>query len=330
MSSADLPTGRKSPGLAALLVNWERPGLTIAALNSLLESAVQPREVVVVDNASRDDSIERLRDWAVEQGITATVRDTSTLPDADAPAADSWLTVIAAPANAGFAAGNNLGLRYLMARPETTHVFLLNNDARVDSGCIAELDRALGANAGAGIVTGTIFVDSPAEDVWYAGGREIPLRGLTQHLTVVPTGDAITPTEFVSGCAMIISREAIEKVGLLAECYDPGYWEDAEYSRRVRRAGFPVLYVPSMKIYHQVGGTTGAARASPAVTYVQSRNRLFYIRRNYTGITRALAVLYNAVTKPGRALVETAMGRPRIGWAVLRGTVHGMIQRCDT
>ena len=71
------------------------------------------------------------------------------------------------------------------------------------------------------------------------------------------------PTEFVTGCAMTISRRLLDRIGGLPECYFPGYSEDAEYSRRARDAGFQVLYAPKAIVYHKVGATAGHAKTSP-------------------------------------------------------------------
>ena len=124
---------------------------------------------------------------------------------------------------------------------------------------------------------------------------------------------------------MIISRPLLREIGPLAEVYFPLYWEDSEYSFRARNAGFPVLYAPRAKVFHKVGATVGAADVSPVVAYCQNRLRVFYVRRNYRGWTKAAALGYLAVTKPGRAMIEAARGRPRIGWEILRGTVSGFV-----
>ena len=73
--------------------------------------------------------------------------------------------------------------------------------------------------------------------------------------------------------------------------------------------------------------TVGEVRMSPTSTYSTNRNRAFLIRRNYRGWQRAAGLGYLLVTKPGRALVDAAKGRPRIGWAVISGVVAGVFGR---
>jgi GT2 family glycosyltransferase len=123
---------------------------------------------------------------------------------------------------------------------------------------------------------------------------------------------------------MLISRDALAAVGLLPECYFPAYMEDAEYSVRACRAGFPVIYAPRVIAYHKVGASLGLAAVTPRVAYALNRHRGFYVRRNMTGWTRAAALGYLILTKPGRAALETIRGRPRIGWAVFTGFLAGL------
>jgi GT2 family glycosyltransferase len=309
-----------------VVLNWERPHLTLRCLDSLLAAEPRPHQVVVVDNASRDDSVRRVEEWAAREGVAVSVLE----PHAPYECGETWLTVIRAPENRGFSRGNNHGLRFLSERSGATHFLLLNNDARVRADTFAELLRALDDRPDAGILTGTIFVDDEATGppaVWYAGGIEKPLRGLTAHITTLPSTDTVRAVEFVSGCAMLISRAVLSRIGLLPECYEPGYCEDAEYSRQARLAGLSVLYAPRAAFYHMVGATAGSAADSEAVTYAQIRHRIFYIRRNFRGPLKAIALGYTVLTKPGRALIWAARGKPRIGYALLRGTLAGVTTR---
>jgi GT2 family glycosyltransferase len=275
-----------------------------------------------VDNASTDNSLEAIHSWARLKGI-ATTRTLGGLTGRS----DAWLTLIAAPANLGFAGGNNIGLDYLRAAGDVSHFLLLNNDATVAEDFFTEIYRALESRPEAGLVTGTIYQDPARDKVWYAGGREIRSRALIVHLTEVPSSHIPVETQFVSGCVMLISREALDRVGPLAECYFPLYMEDAEYSLRVRKSGLPVLYAPAARAYHKVGASVGKAETSPLITRAQIRHRILYVRRNFPPLQRAVALAYLAATKPAKALLETVSGRPGIGWAVLRGTIEGFAGR---
>jgi GT2 family glycosyltransferase len=309
-------------GVAVL--NWKQVDLTIDCLDSLLNASPRPAHVVVVDNGSRDDSLQKLMAWSARNGVTYQVLATDT-PSAPAPKTPvAWLTIVASSTNRGFAGGNNVALRYLEKRTPVTHFLLLNNDATVAPDFFAEMRRALDANPDAGLLTGTILEDEPGDKVWYAGAKENRLRALISHKFEIPSSDEAIPTPFISGCAMLISRRLLESIGPLAECYDPIYWEDAEYSSRARAARFPVLYAPKAIVRHKVGATVGRLFVSAPTTFWQNRYRAFYVRRNYHGWVKGAALAYLVATKPARAVVETLRGRPKIGWAILRGVTTGL------
>ncbi len=305
-----------------MVVNWNNPDDTIACLESLYDAHLRPAAVVLVDNASHDDSVARVQTWAKAREVGLSLTDTGN-PANQSP---KWLTVIRSPSNLGFAGGNNLGLAHLR-RTKATHFLLLNNDATVAPNYFDELDRVLRTSPEAGLVGGTIYHHPDRDRVWYAGGREIPYRALVAHNYDVLESPVPIPTEFVTGCAMTISRVLLDRIGGLPECYFPGYSEDAEYSRRARYAGFQVLYAPKAIVYHKVGATAGHAQTSPSVLQTQVRHRVFYVRRTFRGFERVIALFYLAITKPGKALAEAMAGRPSMGMAVLRGTLEGFLRR---
>jgi GT2 family glycosyltransferase len=293
-------------GIGVVVLNWNNHPDTIICLDSLAESSPRPEAVLVVDNASHDDSVERIRAWAASRGES-----------------EPWLTILVAEGNLGFAGGNNLGLRHLTARPDLSHFLLLNNDTTVAPNCFAQFSRAIEDVPDAGLLTGTIYEFADRSRAWYAGGRFELLRSRVRHDLEVPEGDQVIPTEFVCGCAMLIARPALEAVGFLAECYFPVYMEDAEYSYRVLTAGLPAVYVPTAQFYHKVGATVGMPGMAPLVIYAQIRHHGFFVRRNLRGIQKLGALLYLAMAKPARAMLELLSGRPRIAWAALRGTLAG-------
>ena len=295
------------PSIGVIVLNWNGADDTIACLESLRRADPTADRVVVVDNASADDSVTRIRDWSRLNAMD--------------------VEIVVAPTNHGFAGGNNLGIDLLAKDPGITHFLLLNNDATVAEDFFGEMKRALSAVPGAGLLTGTIYEHPAREKVWYAGGKEIRSRALIEHFHTPPTEAAPVPTEFVSGCVMLISREALSEIGPLADCYFPLYMEDAEYSLRARAAGLPVLYAPRARAIHKIGATVGMASASPLITQAQVRHRVLYVRRNFRGVERAIALAYLALTKPAKALAETLGGRPKMGLAVFKGMFEGFVAR---
>jgi len=315
-----------APSLAApvgvIVINWNGHHDTVECLDSLAAATPRPAHVVVVDNGSSDDSLQRLTDWAEASGVVWGM-----VGNAGAPRAQSlpWLTILAVGSNRGFSGANNLGIEYLSPASDVRHFLLLNNDAAVAPDFFAEMAAAVASVPGAGLVTGTIYEWEDRTRVWYAGGVERPLRALVLHEERLPATDAPRETEFICGCAMLISRDALRRLGPLPEVYYPGYLEDAEYSFRARQAGLPTVYAPRAVLYHKVGSAFRRSCPSPKVMYWQTRHRGYYVRRNFRGWRRWVALSYLGVTKPVRAAVEVLRGRPRLGWAILAGTFAGFV-----
>jgi GT2 family glycosyltransferase len=300
-----------------VVLNWNNPSDTLACLDSLHGANPRPSHVVVVDNASVDDSLSHLRKWD----------DAHSALTSPEPAETSWLTIIESETNRGFAGGSNLGIAHLLAQTQVTHLLLLNNDATLEPTFFADMARAIQRSPDAGILGPTIYEHGDKRRVWYAGGVEYSWRALMQHNRLLPERDDPLETPFVTGCAMIIARHTIDRIGSLAECYFPAYWEDGDISMRARAAGIPVLYVPSAVAYHKVGATVDAADLGVTLASAKNRLRVVFVRRNYRGLTKAIALGYLIVTKPARALLETLKGRPRIGWAIFSGTFSGFVSR---
>ena len=292
-----------------MIINWNGVADTLTCLESLVAASPGPARVVVVDNGSTDGSVDALRAW---QGARRR--------DGAVPA----VTILASSTNRGFSGGNNIGVEHLHADSAISHFLLLNNDATVDRAYFGELARALDAAPDAAILGPTIYVSGRPGEVWYAGGRFVPLRGLVLHGRVVPEESAPLPTEFVTGCAMLIARRAWDALGPLPECYFI-YHEDAEYSWRAHAAGLSVLYAPRALVYHAFGSTVQREVPRPRLEYLRTRNRVLFVRRNLRGWSRWAALVYLGVSKPGRTLTEVLRGRPALGWAFFRGLVAGLV-----
>jgi GT2 family glycosyltransferase len=321
IDSSPQPVASRAPSFGAVVLNWNSARKTMECVEALERADTPPDHVVVVDNGSEDDSVERLEVWADEHWIWRLSTGTSGRSNTEHT---PWLVIARAGANRGFAGGTNVGIRYLEQRTTVSHFVLLNSGTTIAPDFLVEIARAIERNPLAGLLSGTIFEDPQRDRVWYAGGVAHSLRPLVRHKYDVPESSEAAATDFITGCAMVISRTLLDRIGLLAECYFPEYWEDREYSLRARKAGFPVLYVPKAAVYRK---PPEAMTQGVGPVLHQCRNRLgvFYVRRNYRGLRKAAALGYLAVTKPGHALVETVKGHPKSGWAILRGTIEGFV-----
>jgi GT2 family glycosyltransferase len=316
-TGSDLDTSR----WAVVIPSFNHADDAINCLASLRSARGRPERVIFVDDASTEDAVGAIVAWSERAGISYHVVAPEKMGAGRDPSI--WLTIVASRTNSGFSVSCNIGLRFVRDHTDAPFVLLLNNDAAVSPTYFPDLADGIASVANVGLATGTIY-EWDQKTVWYAGGRFNPMRAVAEHFLEVPSDGATRTTDFVCGCTMLISRAALDKVGLLAECYSPCYCEDADYSLAVQRAGFPLVYVPGARAFHRVSSSLGRSERSPSVIYWFNRNRGYAMRRNYTGWRRAAGIGYLALSKPARALFELVRGRPRSAGAFIRGTVAGL------
>lgn len=222
-------------------------------------------EVIVVDNGSTDDSVEKIH---------------KTEPK---------VTVLENKENLGFAEGNNVGIKHALEKG-ADYVCLLNNDTRVEPKFLEELVKAVQSDEKIGLVGGKIYFEKGYEFfkdkysdsergkvIWYAGGLIDWNNVYASHRGVdeVDAGqyEQTVETEYVNGCLMLGTREMFKKVGLFDKRYYL-YFEDAELSLRAKRTGFKVIFCPKAKIWHLNSGSSGSG--SSLHDYFITRNRLIF------------------------------------------------------
>lgn len=244
-----------SPRVAIIVLTYNGLADTLACLASL-EGLDYPREryrTVVVDNASQD-------------GTPAAVRE-----------AYPQVVVIENDANLGFAAGNNVGLRYALAHGYD-YALLLNNDTEAAPDMLTELVTAAEADPRSGAVGPIIYYHAAPTRVWSAGGWIDWEQGISRmEGEVEDRGQftAIREVDFVTGCAMLLRRTALERAGLLDERFFM-YFEETEWCVRARRAGFRILFTPRAKLWHKI--PLNARFDKEYLAYYMTRNRLLFLR----------------------------------------------------
>ena len=223
-------------------------------------------EVIVVDNASKQD----------EASII-----TQRYP---------YIKTIRTDKNLGFAGGNNIGIKEAKGK----YLFLINNDTVFKEFNIEPLIKKLESSHTIGIVCPKIRFARGTNPIQYAGYTplsKITVRNQAIGFSEKDNGqyDTAHPTPYAHGAAMLIKREAIDKVGLMPEDYFL-YYEEIDWSMMFTRAGYEIWYDPACTVYHKESQSTGLD--SPLRTYYITRNRLFIVKRNWQGIYKYLAYCY--------------------------------------
>lgn len=254
-------------------------------------------EVIVVDNASKNDEVSEIQ---------------NRFP---------YVSIIKSDKNLGFAGGNNLGIKAAKGK----YIFLVNNDTIFKEFKIQALINRLESSDDIGIVCPKIRFTWGSNQIQYAGYT--PLSKITVRNQAIGFGEedkgqyeTAHPTPYAHGAAMLIKREALEKVGLMPECYFL-YYEELDWSMMFTRAGYKIWYEPACTIYHKESQTTG--QSSPLRTYYITRNRLLLVKRNYDVFYKYLAYIYLILLVIPRDIFKTGLkGQYGLLKATLKGTQH--------
>jgi hypothetical protein len=233
-----------------------------------MDLETHPQHIVVCDNRSTDESIDRIHTWGRQRFPDASLRieagqnyESSTDRIMNSPR----FVLIQNAANLGFSAGNNCGIRYLLQDTKSDFIWLLNNDTTVHPKALGALLALTEKNPQMGVVGSTIVYDNDRNMVQCAGGcRYYPATtifrwalGGSKTSTVIGLGPEIH-LDYVYGASMFIRAEAFRQIGLLNEEYFL-YYEEADFCRRAVRSGYQIGWCPESIIYHKAGGTIGTA-----------------------------------------------------------------------
>lgn len=247
--------GDVTPRVAVVVLNWNGRADTVECLESLARLEPPAHEVVVVDNGSTDGSVAVIGERF------------------------PGVTVLENGENLGYTGGNNAGLRYALGQG-AEYVLVLNNDTVVAPDLLGRLVEAAEADPEVGMAGPTIYYHDRPDVIWSAGGGIDWERGRTWMvgLDEVDEGQlGVEPRamDFITGCAMLVRRGLMERVGLLDERFF-AYYEDTEWCVRAGRAGYGIVHVPLARMWHKISPC--AQSDSRVVHYYMTRNRLLFLR----------------------------------------------------
>ncbi|MGB9723271.1 MAG: glycosyltransferase family 2 protein [Chloroflexia bacterium] len=282
-----------APRVAVVILNWRRPQDTLGCLRSLAASDYPTWEAIVVDNASGDESVPCIR------------------------AAFPQVQVLVTERNLGFAGGCNVGLRHALAAG-FPYILLLNNDVEVEPTALGTLVAAAEAHPRAGILSPLILYADGGR-VWFAGAyrrRFLPGISMPAYRRRRPIPPHPRPTDYATGCAVLLRREMLQEIGLLDESYFM-YWEDWDLSERARRSGWQVLLIPTAVVRHHVSASTG--EDAPAKWYYLGRYlptfyRRYYRRPRFSILTYAAWVVGRELLRGNGRAVKPFWQGLREGW----------------
>lgn len=219
---------KKHPKVFVIVLNYNGKRTISRCLTSIYHSDYPNFETIVVDNASRDGSIETIR----QNFQTA--------------------HIIINQANLGFAAGNNVAIRFALEK-FADYVLLLNNDAYLEPKTISALVLQAQKDKKVGMIN-PLILNSEGE-LWFEGGKIDWLKMRTFHSKL----ESEKSSNYLCGCALLISKEVFHKIGLFDEKFFL-YYEDADLSLRAKKAGFSLMIDRSIKIIHDEQSESAGAQ----------------------------------------------------------------------
>lgn len=270
--------------VAVIIVNYRSPEYTLTCLSALSLFCNLPYKIVVVDNGSGDMSADKIfagwHDLAVKNGhAVPVVCDSKTKVIADR-------MVLLLDKNYGFAGAINKAITILKQDVNCRAFWLLNNDSYPFENALDELCDRLNVRSDSGMASSLIVSMDDKKTVQCAGGGRISkYTGVTSD---VRRGEALesffkivpelveSELSFLTGVSLLIKREVVDSVGLMESDYFL-YYEDVDYSLRVVRSGYSLVFCPSSIVLHKEGGSSKAY--SFGVDYLCLLNRLKVMRK---------------------------------------------------
>ena len=247
-----------APSVAVVVLDWNGADDTLACVASVRASRWQPLDVWVVDNASRHPVLDEV------------VRR------------HPGVRTIANPANLGYAGGNNAGLRAALAAG-ADWVLVLNNDARLEPGTIDELLSVARTDPRIAAVGARILRLEEPGRLWMAWGEVDYRQSLVQLIGQGEPDDGRfaeqRDVDWVSGCAILLSRRAIEAIGPFDEEYF-AYHEEVDWCATARERGFRVVWAPRAVVLHRGQASSGGDTFVSRRQYLTARNMVRFVRRH--------------------------------------------------
>jgi len=264
------------PHVGIIILNWNGARDTIECLETVLKSDYPNYNVVIVDNDSKDNSIDEINAWAaggkreiptqlpelVYPPVTKPlplheleIRKDDNLSEIlnarpEEPVSPGSIVLARNCENSGFAAGNNLGIDISSALFQCDYFFILNNDTVIERDTVTKLVLKLEGDKSIGAVTAAIYFYSEPDKIANEGGK-ITFFARRRYYTR-PCGTEFRRVTFATGCALLVRRDVFERVGPLSDQFFFGE-EDFEFSWRLRKHGIPLLCSTNSKVFHKIG-----------------------------------------------------------------------------
>jgi GT2 family glycosyltransferase len=271
----------ENPKVAIVIVTWNKKSYVMELLTSLRNINYDNLDIIVVDNASTDDTCQAIREQFPH------------------------VNLIVNPENLGGTGGFNTGLRYVLKKGGYKYTWLLDNDAVVERETLIELVKVMEEDDKVGI-TGSIIMEPDMEMIvelgafvsWSIGTWKPNYRN--NRLSAIKEIDT-TEVDYVAACSSLVRNEALYKIGVMDERYFI-HWDDIDLSLRAKQAGYKVMASPKSKAYHGLEDKP----INPLISYYDIRNGLLTITKHQNGVKRFLYI-FNMLRGTGKGIIYSLL-----------------------
>lgn len=253
----------KYPKVWIIILNYNGADDTLQCIESLYKLDYDNFYVIVLDNHSKDNSEDIIKAYqSAHPEYPFVFKQTGK--------------------NGGYAAGNNIGIRYALQFPDTAYVWILNNDTLVTSDSLKLMINKVEADPTIGICGSKLIYSWDKSRVQAYGGAYNPVTGISYHILDPKHLDKLY---YVVGASALVSREFLEKIGLMCEDYFL-YYEETDWAARAK-GKFKMACAENAVIYHKEGASIGVnhnknkKKSSDLSFYYSIRNRLLFTRKFY-------------------------------------------------
>lgn len=305
---------RKSKKVYIIILNWNGWKDTIECLESVMRNAYQNYKVIVCDNNSTDGSLEKIKQWAAGN-LQANVSNDERISRYTSPSLkkpiqyieyqreqaekggllnmeEPPLILIQTDANLGFAGGNNVGMRYILARDDFEYIWLLNNDTVIKCDALINLLKEIQEKPSTGMCGSTLLYYHEPDKVQALGGAIYnKWLGIIKHIGAFMDYTEQTNTQmqmierkmdYIIGASMFVSKAFLNDIGLMSEEYFL-YYEEIDWAMRAK-GRYTLSYAPCSVVYHKEGASIGAngkmqERRSWIADYYGIKNRLVFTKK---------------------------------------------------
>jgi GT2 family glycosyltransferase len=303
----------KNPSITVIILNWNGWKDTLECLESVYQINYPNYNVILVDNASEDESLKKIGEYA--EGKIIVNSDFFNYNKYNKPIKLAYfengrfrskikvdlshkeLIVLRNEKNYGFAEGNNIGIRFALKNLNPDYILLLNNDTVVKKDFLNYMVESGEKDKKIGILGPKIYYYDDPKIIWSVGGKVDWkfARGLHVGINEKDNGqyEKEKVFDYVSGSVFLIKKEVLEKIGLMEKDFFL-YFEETDLALRASEKGYKNIYVPKAKIWHKVS-KSGGGISKPFGLYYITRNRWLFMKKWAKKSDYAFFILYQVI-----------------------------------